>query len=667
MSSRLLLLPAALAAAMCALSAAPAHAARFTYHGELLDGAAPADGAYDLRLRAFAQPGAQAALGEATELPGVRVVEGRFSVELDLPEDADGTTWIEVAVKPSGPGTEYAVLGTPQPVTKANSTCPGAWALDGNTGVPAGSFLGLADPIATTPLDLRARNARVARFIPTTDDSAFGDAPTVVLGSPLNAANGIGAAVAGGGATRLGGAPCSGCGNVAHGNFSFVGGGLSHTASATFASVAGGSENTASGSAAHVGGGTFNRAGGADAFVGAGASNEAMGPRSVIGGGQDNAATTNDTVVAGGSGNVADATHAVVGGGQGNAVTGEHGVVGGGQGNTASAQFATVAGGFQNEASNLTAAVGGGFQNLARGPYAAIAGGQGNVAGGAHAFAAGSGNCAGGDASVALGQGARVRHPSFIAIAACSGASSGDGDGDEGAFVYSDAAVPAFSSTAPGQFNVRARGGVGINTAPPVGSVELTIQTDTDDGDFSNLWMKQKANANGILMTAGNGPGSNNAGFYIDHYNGAAQARRLELAPDGSVTIRSNITQAASGVRMAAGDGSWSSLSDRRLKTAIAPVDAGAILERLLATPIATWSYRAQAGVRHIGPMAQDFAASFAVGENDTTISTVDADGVALAAIQGLDAKLERENAQLRHALDALTARLARLESAREH
>jgi len=34
--------------------------------------------------------------------------------------------------------------------------------------------------------------------------------------------------------------------------------------------------------------------------------------------------------------------------------------------------------------------------------------------------------------------------------------------------------------------------------------------------------------------------------------------------------------------------------------------------------------------------MAQDFAAAFNVGEDDKHISTIDADGVALAAIQGL-------------------------------
>jgi hypothetical protein len=41
--------------------------------------------------------------------------------------------------------------------------------------------------------------------------------------------------------------------------------------------------------------------------------------------------------------------------------------------------------------------------------------------------------------------------------------------------------------------------------------------------------------------------------------------------------------------------------------------------------------------VIHIGPTAQDFHAAFGLGSDDETIGTVDADGVALAAIQGLD------------------------------
>lgn len=100
--------------------------------------------------------------------------------------------------------------------------------------------------------------------------------------------------------------------------------------------------------------------------------------------------------------------------------------------------------------------------------------------------------------------------------------------------------------------------------------------------------------------------------------------------------------------------------SDRNVKKNFEPVDAGEVLARVAALPLARWTYQAEAdGIRHLGPMAQDFAAAFGLGANDVTIATVDADGVALAAIQGLNAKLERENAALRKRIERLEALLA--------
>ena len=51
---------------------------------------------------------------------------------------------------------------------------------------------------------------------------------------------------------------------------------------------------------------------------------------------------------------------------------------------------------------------------------------------------------------------------------------------------------------------------------------------------------------------------------------------------------------------------------------------------------IATWQWKAEPGaVRHMGAMAQDFQSAFGLGDSDKPIVTFDADGVALAAIQG--------------------------------
>jgi hypothetical protein len=98
------------------------------------------------------------------------------------------------------------------------------------------------------------------------------------------------------------------------------------------------------------------------------------------------------------------------------------------------------------------------------------------------------------------------------------------------------------------------------------------------------------------------------------------------------------------GVRLASGGSSWMNLSDRNSKTNCVPVDGRQILEKVAALPIATWNYKSQdKSIRHIGPMAQDFHAAFRVGEDDKHITSVDADGVALAAIQGLNEKLEEQ------------------------
>lgn len=100
-----------------------------------------------------------------------------------------------------------------------------------------------------------------------------------------------------------------------------------------------------------------------------------------------------------------------------------------------------------------------------------------------------------------------------------------------------------------------------------------------------------------------------------------------------------------SGVSLASGGGSWASLSDRNSKHGFSLVDTRAILKKVATIPIGTWSYKAQdPSIKHIGPVAQDFKLAFDVGENDTTITTVDADGVAFAAIQALNSLLDEKS-----------------------
>ncbi len=105
--------------------------------------------------------------------------------------------------------------------------------------------------------------------------------------------------------------------------------------------------------------------------------------------------------------------------------------------------------------------------------------------------------------------------------------------------------------------------------------------------------------------------------------------------------------------------------SDRQAKEEFTPVNGREILAKVAALPISQWQYKTQSDVRHIGPMAQDFHAAFSVGRDDKHITSVDADGVALAAIQGLNEKVDEKDARIRELeksvadLKALVERLA--------
>ncbi|UCC65166.1 MAG: hypothetical protein JSV36_09085 [Anaerolineae bacterium] len=115
--------------------------------------------------------------------------------------------------------------------------------------------------------------------------------------------------------------------------------------------------------------------------------------------------------------------------------------------------------------------------------------------------------------------------------------------------------------------------------------------------------------------------------------------------------------------------------SSRERKENFAPVDVQELLLRLVEIPVTTWNYRSQnPAIRHIGPMAEDFNVLIdgLGGEGEEYINMLDANGVALAAIQGLHElsqeqaarieALEVENAALRSQMDDLEARLAALE-----
>jgi trimeric autotransporter adhesin len=100
---------------------------------------------------------------------------------------------------------------------------------------------------------------------------------------------------------------------------------------------------------------------------------------------------------------------------------------------------------------------------------------------------------------------------------------------------------------------------------------------------------------------------------------------------------------------LSSGSSSWACSSDRNLKNNIVPIDSRSVLEQVAHMPISQWSMKADlAGHKHIGPMAQDFYAAFGLGDTDKYIAQGDAQGVALASIQGLYQLVQEKDEQIR-------------------
>ncbi|MFI0935623.1 tetratricopeptide repeat protein [Streptomyces sp. NPDC021019] len=80
------------------------------------------------------------------------------------------------------------------------------------------------------------------------------------------------------------------------------------------------------------------------------------------------------------------------------------------------------------------------------------------------------------------------------------------------------------------------------------------------------------------------------------------------------------------------------------------------ILAAVASLPVSTWSYQGEENVRHLGPMAQDWYAAFGLGADDRSIHVIDANGVAIVAMQALHrmvVHLQQEVESLRRGVDA--------------
>ena len=420
-------------------------------------------------------------------------------------------------------------------------------------------------------------------------------------------------------------------------------------AGATGAFIGGGSQNNISGNNSVIGGGYGNTNIANYATIAGGDGNliATNSDQSVIGGGTSNTieSFSASSTIAGGVGNSiqTNSPASVVAGGSANSVSGTNSVIGGGSGNGNSANYATIAGGNLNFiATNADqSAIGGGVSNSVQSlaTYSTIGGGYSN-----NIQAASYGSFIGG------GEG-----NSILANAGWSVLAGGNGNSIQtnaslsviaGGYRNSIQSNAFYSVIGGGAINViqtnateAVVGGGGGN------SILANGQYGTIPGGDSNT-------ATNYAFAAGYNAQAIKSGAFV--WSDGTGTATISTAPNqfmarasGGVIFYSG-TDTNSGVSLAAGSGTWSSLSDRNSKENLVSADPQEILAKVAALPVATWNYKSQAAsIRHIGPMAQDFHAAFGVGEDERHITTVDEEGVALAAIKGLNQKLDEKNAQI--------------------
>ena len=203
-------------------------------------------------------------------------------------------------------------------------------------------------------------------------------------------------------------------------------------------------------------------------------------------------------------------------------------------------------------------------------------------------------------------------------------------------------------------------------------------------GNFATIPGGRRNEANGdYSFAAGHRALANHDGSFVladstDADFASVRADALRVRFNGGATFQVNsgswfriwndsgrVVDTSTGAHLTTG-GAWVNGSRRASKENFGAVDAAAVLERVAALPVLRWNYIAEDdAVQHIGPVAEDFRAAFGVGAGDG-IATVDADGVALAAIQALNAQVKElrvHNDALQAANRALAERVAALEA----
>ena len=294
-----------------------------------------------------------------------------------------------------------------------------------------------------------------------------------------------------------------------------------------------------------------------------------------------------------------------------------------GNSTTASADNSTALGVETTASGGASTATG--SKTLASGPHS-FAGGLMSQATGRAAMAAGEGAKADGAASAAFGTRSNASGTSAFAAGqetVASGAAS-TAFGERSYALGSHAIAGGYLASAGGDFSVV----LGANAAA----------TAAARGSF----------VFGDLSTPQNFLASTNPNEFVGRFAGG-----YHLFSNAALTT---------GVRVAPGANAWSSLSDVNSKEHFRDLDHDDVLAKIAAMPVREWNYKSQdAAIRHMGPTAQDFRAAFGLGEDPLRISTIDADGVALAAIRALEWRTRTGDEAARSEIEALKAEVAAL------
>lgn len=281
-------------------------------------------------------------------------------------------------------------------------------------------------------------------------------------------------------------------------------------------------------------------------------------------------------------------------------------------------------------------------KNTVASGIASLAAGFGSIADGAQSVATGFESQAQGNESVALG---------FRSIAMGQGAvASGYGALARGPMSLAH----GYAAHAMGNNSIALGGDSGRNLGVTAdGAQAVAIGSRLDAGGDGSVLLGTSALSS---VTA--------TGSFI--FGDRSSATPLNIVAPNLFAVRAangavfySNASTSTGVNLAPGAGAWSSLSDERSKEHFADFDDDALLSKLAALPVRTWNYKAQeTSIRHAGPTAQDFYAAFGLGEDPLRISTIDADGIALAGLRALVLRQRALEAQV----EAMRERLRDLE-----